>query len=588
MKLRLPFIVFAVCVPLLTCNKYPDQSPGDYSIKVTWPANPQSLIRGKSYTLQYKTGQDKFDQLYASISPAGFIDTAAVNQSLMNSATKSFTVTFLEAGACTLSVAGTTTDNRTFRDFCALVVVKPRPRPEVTGVTVSYAAIGLFVNDEADFQIAASDTDGLIDSCRVVLKKTAGSDSLVFRGGSLLLHYTMPVSAGGVYTVDAYARDTDGVWSPAWRNPTLLTVLPGAPQVTSFSPNNVTYDTTTYHYSAKDTNGLVKKIIIAWGDGTADTVNVIGNRPSYSDSIRHWYPADDTFHPAITAIGDDSLSSTMNATVVRKRGTASITALRDTFPSIEEHSYGGADSFYFAASASTAHGAILQYVWILRPPLVAGVLNYDTVGTNVPVLNLNSKSQYFQTHPAMKSDTAYQGAVEAIYDDNVKVIDSFYFWAEGALSFGPVAHAVCKLGVNLDSTMFKYANANSLDSFYIDITSLCYVLQLNDTVAPEHYEAKIQCMIDSSTDAFGTLIYWWGDARVVKDMALLPSFMTYLALAPRWNHGCWRYAWRPPDNFFTPYQTSAGSKLNFHFQVTILSHSGLQRPISCQSLHLTW
>lgn len=109
----------------IMCNSYPDQPPGDFSLTLAGSVNSGSPLLFTRYLFTYQTGQDRFDDIHAYTSPAGFIDTAFVNQSLRGSAVKNGSVYFTRTGQCRFYVEGRTGDNRRFADSCSVTIVNP-------------------------------------------------------------------------------------------------------------------------------------------------------------------------------------------------------------------------------------------------------------------------------------------------------------------------------------------------------------------------------------------------------------------------------------------------------------------------------
>ncbi|MGA2506857.1 MAG: SUMF1/EgtB/PvdO family nonheme iron enzyme [Chitinispirillaceae bacterium] len=96
---------------------------GDYQLKATWPAHPDSLALFTNYTFSYQTGLDPFGNMSAYTVPAGFIDTAA--SVAWNLSQKTGTVYFIKTGQCRIYMAGKVSGGGTLRDSCLVTVRNP-------------------------------------------------------------------------------------------------------------------------------------------------------------------------------------------------------------------------------------------------------------------------------------------------------------------------------------------------------------------------------------------------------------------------------------------------------------------------------
>jgi hypothetical protein len=326
-----------------------------------------------------------------------------------------------------------------------------------------------------------------------------------------------------------------------------------------------------------DTNGYVTNVIFSWGDGSSDALTITGHPQYISDSIKHYYSADGTYNALISVLDDDNFVSTRPIAITRTAPPPRVWALKDTFVTIEGANPQLTTALHFEATADIAHGLVSSYIWFLSTPYSLDSGNTNLWYTFDSVCDIRSGSDYWTTHGYLKCDTVYQGAVMAYYDDGMTALDTFYFWSERSRGWVPPTIVTnCKVGAGGDSSHFEYSTADSLDSFYVDIASVSMYLNVGDTVAPEHYEAKIQLIVDRLADYnTGSAVYTYGDTVYTRDFERISSFMEWLPQGDaRDSRRRWRFAWRPEQDFFSAYAGPVG-RLEYHFRVTIRSRSGL-------------
>ena len=245
----------AVSALLMTCGNYPENpAAGDYYLAATLSGGPDSLSVFTKYTVSYQTGNDKFEGIYAYTVPAGFIDTACVNQSLRGSGSKTGTVWFLRTGACTFVLAGTTGDGRRFADSCGVTVLNPCSIAGPFSVfTRDTAKLTLTPRQNSDSLAPGTLLEWRVNGAAGAF--TAPADSFGFAGAD-----------SGAYAVSVSFVDTARGHAAALDTVT-VSVEPGRPKITGIAAvyagiGLFVNDGVTFIISASDTNGAVDSSII--------------------------------------------------------------------------------------------------------------------------------------------------------------------------------------------------------------------------------------------------------------------------------------------------------------------------------------
>jgi hypothetical protein len=239
-------------------------------------------------------------------------------------------------------------------------------RPEVRSLSLDTLAAGIFINDPIKFTVTARDTNGTVAAYRVVLRNQSGTDSLVSTGAASPLIDTVPAGKNGIYTVNVYAQDNEGLWSNAYAPAPQITVRAGTPRMDWNFPTSLwAFDSGSFTGGAYDTNGTINRLVFDWDDGSKkDTLAIVPAAQSVSRVKKHLFSGDGLRHVSVSAIDDDSLVSSRTVDVRVNMGRPRVTALRIQ-DSLSSGMYMN-DAMRFTISAFDSNGAFSRYRFIFR------------------------------------------------------------------------------------------------------------------------------------------------------------------------------------------------------------------------------
>jgi hypothetical protein len=499
----------------------------------------------------------------------------------------SVTVSFAAPGRRAVSVVAIDAEGDTSLPYIDSLSIESG-KPVVAGVSYDTTDGDCWVKDPIFFDISASDPNGSVTWYRIVLQKQGSADSLVTQSSSSRIPLLVPIGNEGVYTIIAYARDNDSLWSAGYQHPSLLTIRAGKPHLSVSVPaESWIHDTVIVRMSVFDTNGLVNTVICDWADGRVDTLTPVDPTQNVSDTLIHQYASHGIRTVRIAAVDDDGLSSVDTTVIIVKKGAPSVEALKDTFVWYDDNGYPG-DTLDLNAAASDSNGTIVKYVWILKSPLDSSAKAPDTIITFTGNLKAGSANATFwgDHQPSyFKTDSTYEAAVYVIDDDGLlSKPDTFNFYIDAPRS--PIATIEAKDGFNGNQSIFELTGGTSLND------SLIIKLQ---NIAPRdtnYLEIRISLVIDSLVIAPDSVIGCNDTLPLAADtmFAMIKSYETKLGQSKMvFSNSSWKVTYRPYSYEFIKYKQSGGSPwLYFRALIELRLRCGVvQKAVSPQSIKMS-
>jgi hypothetical protein len=400
---------------------------------------------------------------------------------------------------------------------------------------------------------------------------------------------TFTFESPGTKDFSVFVTDSLGDSSAAFRDS--IVIDPGKPAVSAVLGDSIAEswinDSVSVRCSARDTNGLIKKLICDWADGSADTVTLTTPAQNVSDTFIHQYSAHGAKTIRLIAIDDDGLSSVDTVGITIKKGAPTVRATEDTFVWYDNKGYTG-DTLNLNATASDSNGTIVKYVWILKAPLDSSAKAPDTVVTLTDHLVAGGANTAFwgDHQPSyFRTDSTYKGAVYVIDDDGlISKPDTFYFYIDAPRS--PITTVEAKDGFNGNHSIFELTGGTSLnDSLIIKLQNIAP----SDT---NYLEIRISLIIDSLVLESDPTIIYNDTLSLAADtsFALIKTYETKQGQSEMvYSGSSWKVTYRPYTSDFIKYKQSGGSPwLYFRALVELRLRTGvIQKAVSPQSIKMS-
>ena len=404
---------------------------------------------------------------------------------------------------------------------------------------------------------------------------------------------TFTFESPGTKVFSVFVTDSLGDSSAAFRDSVVID--PGKPVVSAVLVDSTAeswiYDSVRVRCRARDTNGMIKKLICDWADGSADTVTLASPAQNVSDTFVHQYSANGAKTVRLIAIDDDGLSSVDIVGITIKKGAPTVRATEDTFVWYDNKGGIRGDTVNFRAVASDSNGTITRYVWILKGALDTTAKAPDTVHTSSDslVIGYNNVAFWADHQPAhFKADTTYRGAVYVIDEDGIpSAPDTFYYYIDAPRSLTIAAEA--QEGYSGDHSIFELTGGTTNDDSLVITLQNC---ALSDT---NYLKVRISLLIDSLTDFVNPATVYNDTITITDDTTFthIQNFSTKQSQSKiRYDSAVngWRVIYRPPMSDFSPYKQGVWHPpwLVFRIHVALRTRTGeIQNQVTTLSLRMS-